>query len=106
MYGEWSPLINFPHRSGCAGCRFLPITMNLLPSGRVLMWQDDNESGPRGSGTDTIAYLWDLDGNTITPVNNTSVDLFCAGHTFLPDGTLIVGGGHDGSDNNGTKTTY
>jgi hypothetical protein len=33
-------------------------------------------------------------------------DFFCSGHAFLPDGRLIVTGGHSGTDNYGIKTTY
>jgi hypothetical protein len=33
------------------------------------------------------------------------VDVFCGGHAFLPDGKLLVAGGHNGSDNVGTTTT-
>jgi hypothetical protein len=103
--GAWSPLINFPNPAGCSGCAFLPIHMSLLPNGKVLMWQDDNPAGPRGSQPSTVAYLWDVGTNTFTPVNNTTTDMFCSGHAFLPDGTLLAAGGHKESDNNGTTTT-
>ena len=33
-------------------------------------------------------------------------DVFCSGHTLLPDGRLLVAGGHSGVDNFGTKTTF
>ena len=33
-------------------------------------------------------------------------DIFCSGHTLLPDGRLLVAGGHSGVDNFGTKTTF
>ena len=33
-------------------------------------------------------------------------DFFCSGHAFLPDGRLLVTGGHTGADGFGTKTTY
>jgi len=103
--GQWSSLINFPNPKGCSGCAFLPIHMHLLPNGKILMTQDDNDSGARGSGTDTIAYVWDIATNSLTQVNNTTTDVFCSGHAFLPNGTLLVAGGHNGSDSNGTITT-
>jgi hypothetical protein len=103
--GEWSSLINFPNPAGCSGCGFLPIHMNLLPNGKILMWQDDNPSGPRGSAAYTVAYVWDVTGNVFTPVHNATTDIFCSGHAFLPDGTLLAAGGHQVSDNNGTATT-
>ena len=80
--------------------------MICLPDGRVLIWQDDNPSGPRGSGTYTVAYLWDIAANTFTPVDNTTTDLFCSGHAFLPNGQLLIAGGHDRSDYVGTRTAY
>ena len=33
-------------------------------------------------------------------------DVFCSGHTLLPDGRLLVAGGHSGVDNFGTRTTF
>src|SRR4051794_6373009 len=103
--GLWSPLIDFPNPSGCSGCAFAPIHMHLLSNGRVLMWQDDNDSGSRGAAADTVAYVWDVQSNTFTRVYNVNTDLFCSGHAFLPDGRLLVAGGHAQSDNNGTTTT-
>lgn len=32
-------------------------------------------------------------------------DLFFSGHTVLPDGRLLVAGGHSGTDHFGTRTT-
>lgn len=103
--GAWGSLVNFPNPSGCSGCAFAPIHMHLLPDGQILMWQDDNASGPRGSAANTVAYLWDVASNAFTPVNNVNTDMFCSGHAFLPDGRLLVAGGHNQSDNNGTTTT-
>lgn len=90
--GSWSSLINFPNPAGCSGCAFSPIHMSLLANGNVLMWQDDNASGPRGSNTQTVAYVWDVGANTFTSVNNLTTDIFCSGHAFLPDGTLLAAG--------------
>ncbi len=103
--GVWGSLVNFPNPSGCFSCAFAPIHMHLLPDGKILMWQDDNASGPRGSAANTVAYLWDVASNAFTPVNNVNTDVFCSGHAFLPDGRLVVAGGHNQSDNNGTTTT-
>ena len=79
--------------------------MHLLANGSVLMWQDDNDSGARGTASDTVAYVWNVQQNSFTRVYNTTTDLFCSGHAFLPDGRLLVAGGHNQSDNNGTTTT-
>lgn len=103
--GVWSSLINFPNPSGCANCAFDPIHMHLLPNGKILMFQDDNPSGTRGSAARTVAYSWDVASNVFTSLDNITTDMFCSGHAFLPDGTLMVVGGHNQSDSNGTTTT-
>src|SRR5438309_7769565 len=95
--GDWSSLINLP---------IVAIHMNLLPDGLVLLWQDDNPNGPRGSAAYTVAYVWDMAVNNFTSVDNTTTDVFCSGHAFLPNGQLLIAGGHNGSDNNGTRTAY
>lgn len=37
----------------------------------------------------------------ILPVPNTTTNLFCSGHSFLPDGRLLVAGGHKNPDSDG-----
>ena len=47
-------------------------------------------------------YSYDPAGGNATPydegatlkIENTTTNLFCSGHSFLPDGTLLVAGGH------------
>lgn len=95
--GAWSSLIDLP---------IVAIHMSVLPNGWVLMWQDDNPNGPRGSKPYTVAYIWDPTSNSLTSVDNTTDDVFCSGHAFLPNGQLLIAGGHYASDNNGTRTTY
>jgi hypothetical protein len=73
--GRWGPLITSP---------VVGIHVHLLPTGKVLFW-----------GRAGVAQLWD-------PTNQSAgfapaaapYTLFCAGHTFLPDGRLYVVGGH------------
>ncbi|KAK4455338.1 hypothetical protein QBC34DRAFT_481436 [Podospora aff. communis PSN243] len=81
------------------------VHVSLLPNGKVLYW--GRRTNPRSTDPAsydelwTRAFVWDpatkttistaneprgLDGNT--------VNLFCAGHSFLPDGTLLIAGGH------------
>jgi hypothetical protein len=80
--------------------------MILLPNGSVLFFQDDQLTGPRGSGGFTFAYLWNVTANTFTADNNTTTDVFCSGHAFLPNGQLFVAGGHVNSSEQGTRTAF
>src|SRR6185503_4995053 len=79
--GQWSSVITLP---------IVAIHMHMLPNGKVLIWQDDNNANYNTNGTrlagSTVAYVWDVGAGTTTQVNNTSVNEFCSGHAFLPDG--------------------
>ena len=63
----------------------------VLRTGKVIIWSGHAELGPT-FGTLTALYDPDTDTYTTVPFAD-SDDLFCAGHTFLPDGRLIAGGG-------------
>jgi hypothetical protein len=74
-----------------------PIHINLLPNGKLLFWARDKSSD--GLGFDiqdfTTAHVWDPFYRTFTGANNGRTNLFCSGHSFLPDGRLLVTGGHN-----------
>src|SRR5216684_204341 len=77
----------------------------LLPSGRVLFWPRYNASGdfiPTGrEGSKTPqAWIWDPTkpvGATGRFINipNSNTNLFCSGHALMPDGRVLIIGGHD-----------
>jgi hypothetical protein len=71
--GEWSVLRPAP---------IVQLHLHLLPNGKVLSW------GHYGD-----PQLWDPATRAFTAVPAPSL-LFCAGHDFLPDGRLLVAGGH------------
>jgi galactose oxidase len=95
--GQWGPRLSFPN---------VPIHTHVLPDGKVLMWGrrdttdlDDPVCSP---------FVWDpadptesADPTTAKTVSTshparadgTTVNLFCSGHVFLPDGRLLVAGG-------------
>ena len=101
--GRWGPVFGLPN---------VAIHTSLLPDGKVLFWgrrDDPGDSMNEHSGT---PYVWDPVNRTsvATPqprrADDTTVNLFCAGHAYLPDGRLLVAGGHitdgDGIDYAGT----
>jgi galactose oxidase len=75
--GEWTAPFAWP---------VVAVHLQLLPSRKVLSW-----------GREGVPQLWDPETGGFTPLPVAS-DLFCAGHTFLPDGRLLVAGGHISDD--------
>jgi hypothetical protein len=86
--GLWSGLFTWP---------LVSVHINLMPDGRVLMWDRMNSGNPD-------PQVWDPVTSTFTtvPVND-STNLFCAGSLTLPDGRVLAAGGHV-ADNVGTHT--
>lgn len=74
--GEWSSVKTMP---------IVAVHMNLLPDGDVLMLgrRDDR--------------LWNHSTGQFTAIESPAL-LFCAGHAFLPDGRLLISGGHISND--------
>ena len=94
--GEWAPTFKLKN---------VAIHAHLLPTGKVLYW------GRRQTPGDTKfaslnehfckTFLWDpATGQSVETSNSPmlagggGVNLFCSGHSFLPDGRLLVVGGH------------
>jgi hypothetical protein len=71
--GSWSAPFSTP---------VIAVHTALLPNGRVLLWGHQGEP-----------QLWDPVTGFYTPVSEPA-ELFCGGHAFLPDGRLLVTGGH------------
>lgn len=76
--GRWEPAFATP---------VVAVHMHLLPTGKVLMW------GHKGG-----SYLWDpaLPGSFTS--SSKTFEIFCSGHTLLPDGRLLAAGGHIDND--------
>jgi len=81
--GRWDPPVLWD---------IVPLHMHLMPTGRVLAW------GKAGQ-----PFVWNPSSNNFTMA---AVDtmLFCAGHAFMPDGRLLVSGGHL-ADDQGLQST-
>jgi galactose oxidase len=106
--GQWTEIIPLPN---------VPIHTHLLPTGKVLFWGRRTPPGaldyPSLNQHSTQAFEWDPANpnagakptkNAPTDTNGNPINLFCAGHTFLADGTLMVTGGHL-FDSQGIDTT-
>jgi hypothetical protein len=77
--GKWSSVMQWEH---------VAIHAVLMPTGKVLMW------GASGDNISQIpSYLWDPSSKQSSKIQ-TPANLFCAGHSLLPDGRLLVVGGN------------
>ena len=80
VVGQWSPVTIWPYVATHA---------HVLPTGKVIWWtQFANGDNP---------YLWDPSTNTNSAIVQAGANIFCSGHAFLPDGQLLVAGGHVGN---------
>jgi galactose oxidase len=97
-FGQWSQIIPLAN---------VPIHTHVLPTGKVLFWGRRNPPGtadfPSLNQHATQALVWDpanphaeakATGNKPADSQGKLINLFCSGHTFLPDGRLMVTGGH------------
>jgi galactose oxidase-like protein len=75
--GSWSPVMDWP---------VVAVHLHLLPDGNVLSW------GKFGD-----PQLWNPSSGNFTGLPSPAL-LFCSGHAFLPDGRLLVTGGHISND--------
>jgi hypothetical protein len=92
--GAWGPVVNWD---------IVPLHMNLMPNGKILAW------GKTDVPPDTMGMprIWDPAAGPPSTARMIPVDtmLFCAGHALMPDGRLLVSGGHL-KDDRGIPTTY
>ena len=71
--GEWTAPFPWPE---------VAVHLSLLPGGKVLFW-----------GRHSTPQVWNPETGSFTPVPSPAW-LFCAGHSLLADGQLLVSGGH------------
>jgi galactose oxidase len=79
IVGQFSPVMSWPYKA---------VHANLLPTGNVLWWPSFND-GDRPT-------IWDPSANTNTAVTQSGANIFYSGFAFLPNGQLLVAGGHIG----------
>jgi len=105
LYGQWEP--SFTSASVVSHA-------SVLPNGKVLHWSPNPTFPPTAP---TLSRLWTcvLNGGLCDPdVNSVNLqnvyyngsDLFCSGHSFLPDGRLFAAGGNTfGLPKDGSRAT-
>ena len=91
--GKWGPVVPWD---------IVPLHMSLLPTGKIFAWGKTDIADTMG-----MPRIWDPSNTAPSGASEIHVDdmLFCAGHTLMPDGRLMVSGGHH-QDDAGIKTTY
>jgi galactose oxidase len=75
--GQFSSVMTWPRKA---------VHAHLLPTGKVLYW------GQYSQGFDP--RLWNPSTNTNTAATQPKANPFCSGHAFLPNGQLLIAGGH------------
>ena len=93
--GQWEPKFQLEN---------VAVHLHLLPTGKVLYWgRRDNPGNMEFKSLNqhyTKTYILDTTTGKSTPTASTprdangEVNLFCSGHAFQTDGTLLVLGGH------------
>jgi hypothetical protein len=78
VVGQWSAPFSWP---------LIGIHAALLKTGEVLSWEYAGAGGPMLWNPTTGAFT------SVTPTTTTS-NLFCAGQSELPDGRILIAGGH------------
>jgi len=90
--GIWSEPFSWP---------IVAAHVSVLPTGRVISWVSSDVPGDMEQH---FVHVWDPASGLFTDVSHGTHNVFCAGHTFLADGRLLVGGGHI-ENNKGLKQT-
>ncbi|MFO1050032.1 MAG: galactose oxidase-like domain-containing protein [Geminicoccaceae bacterium] len=90
--GQWSPIYNWPNAATHA---------NLLADGRVLTWFTGDTYYPGANEADIVTIPANGAPGNFTAADNRSSNMFCSGHTFLPNGDLVVIGGRSGQEAHG-----
>jgi glycosidase len=96
IVGRWDPVFKLAN---------VAIHAHLLPTGKVLYWGRRKTPGDPSFASlnehSSQTFLWDPATGQSTPTKQSptlaggqGINLFCSGHTFLPDGQLLVVGGH------------
>lgn len=98
--GQWDYLPSFPRE-------FNALHVVAGPNGKILLVAGSGKNKANFAAGTFSSYIWDpvTDERRLIP---TPSDMFCAGHTLLPDGRALVGGGTSayGPGFKGSKALY
>ncbi|WP_054112775.1 PKD domain-containing protein [Marinagarivorans algicola] len=86
--GQWSPVYDGD---------IVAVHMIVMPDGKVLNYAE----GGQGRPMIEEIRIWDPVEETLTTPTLPPYDLFCSGHSVLPDGRVFIQGGHDEADAHG-----
>ncbi|HEV8454992.1 MAG TPA: galactose oxidase-like domain-containing protein, partial [Gemmatimonadales bacterium] len=93
--GKWGSIIPWD---------IVPLHISLMPNGKIIAW------GKFEAGGTTMAMprIWDPSTGSPSgaPMIQLDTMLFCAGHTLMPDGRLMVSGGHKADDTGINRTNF
>ncbi|MER3490742.1 MAG: hypothetical protein C4328_12875 [Meiothermus sp.] len=97
------PQGNYVWNSNTGDRGIIPINVVLLPNGKVLSFGAGDDTfryypteAEIDSGGKTSADLWDPLSEEHQIVDNSQTELFCSGQSALPDGRILIAGGHQG----------
>ena len=68
----------------------IPIQAVLLPTGKIIYWDRSSDT----QAWDPQPRLWDPIAEKISRIKPIDYEPFCSGHSLLPNGNLLVTGGH------------
>ncbi|TGE21787.1 DUF1929 domain-containing protein [Hymenobacter aquaticus] len=90
--GQWSAPFGWtPYARPEGGTGIVGIHTHVLPNGNVFSWEGHNATSVM---TMSPAYQWNPSTGTFTSFENSDSNIFCSGHNLMPDGKLLVAGGH------------
>jgi Domain of unknown function (DUF1929) len=97
VVGQWSPPLELS---------VTVIHAHMLPNGKVLFWDRPQDWWMGGDALGfSQTYVVDANMGFMSFPFNGTTNLFCSGHAFLPDGRLLVTGGHKQFDGIGEPHT-
>jgi hypothetical protein len=107
--GSWTRPVQF--RPPGARGPYVAIHMSVLPNGMVLTWPHDYNyflKTKHAAPYTPDIMLWDPSTNRYQALPLLKTNIFCSGSTFLPDGDLMILGGHGPAAYpvNGLQTHY